>query len=292
MLSLLAIATLTQTVLRGCASAATSTIVPSAPSTSGEVHAIKVLREQLATAAGAQVDPDAPTAEALHGQVAAAMGQFARFSALLLEAFVPPAGADGGGEDLPRLEPLPALLPSGVLESSDALQLAKQWAAATARAAADPARLVARPAELPRLQLQYMPRDFATLTAQLHQRTCISCQHVPVEPALCLLCGALLCAGPHCRRERSAGEPIEGECTRHARQCGRGVGIFALVHQCVTLLVDETKSAYYASLYLDAQKLQYKPGIAPPPVALIHMIMLMAFIFTPIKASAGGCLST
>ena len=97
-----------------------------------------------------------------------------------------------------------------------------------------------------------MPRDFATLTAQLHQRTCISCQHVPVEPALCLLCGALLCAGPHCRRERSAGEPIEGECTRHARQCGRGVGIFALVHQCVTLLVDETKSAYYASLYLDA----------------------------------------
>jgi hypothetical protein len=48
-----------------------------------------------------------------------------------------------------------------------------------------------------------------------------------------------------------AGQLQEGECTRHARRCGLGVGLFALVHQNLTLLVDETRSAYHASLYLD-----------------------------------------
>ena len=31
-----------------------------------------------------------------------------------------------------------------------------------------------------------------------------------------------------------------------------GIGIFALVHQGITLLVDGTRSAFYPSLYLDA----------------------------------------
>ena len=61
-----------------------------------------------------------------------------------------------------------------------------------------------------------MPPDFAALTAQLHQRTCVSCGKPPIEPAICLLCGALLCAGPHCRRTKQSSEPKEGECTRHA----------------------------------------------------------------------------
>ena len=30
-----------------------------------------------------------------------------------------------------------------------------------------------------------------------------------------------------------------------------GVGIFALVHQCVTLLTDESRACHYSSLYLD-----------------------------------------
>ena len=96
-----------------------------------------------------------------------------------------------------------------------------------------------------------MPPDFAALTAQLHRRVCLSCGRVPIEPAICLVCGALLCAGPNCRRVRGADEPREGECTRHARRCGFGAGIFTLVHQCVTLLVDGQHSAYHASLYLD-----------------------------------------
>ena len=51
---------------------------------------------------------------------------------------------------------------------------------------------------------------------------------------------------------RKPDEPREGECTRHARRCGFGAGIFTLVHQSVTLLVDGPASAYHPSLYLDA----------------------------------------
>ena len=112
--------------------------------------------------------------------------------------------------------------------------------------------VVATAARLPRLQLHAMPHDFASLTAQLHQRVCASFAKPPLEPALCLLCGTLLCAGPSCRRPRGAHEKAEGECTRHARRCGLGVGLFALVHQNITLLVDGARSSYHSSLYLDA----------------------------------------
>ena len=61
-----------------------------------------------------------------------------------------------------------------------------------------------------------------------------------------------MCAGPNCRRERGADETVEGQCTRHARECGAGVGIFYLAHQCMVLLVDGPHAAYHPSLYLDA----------------------------------------
>ena len=107
----------------------------------------------------------------------------------------------------------------------------------------------------PKLQLHNMPPNFAMLTSRLHERTCLACGKPPqLEPALCLICGALLCAGPSCKRVKTADEPgrQEGECTRHARRCGLGVGIFALVHQGVVLLVDGARSSFYPSLYLDA----------------------------------------
>ena len=57
---------------------------------------------------------------------------------------------------------------------------------------------------------------------------------------------------PPRREDDSSDEPREGECTRHARACGNGLGIFALVHQGICLLVDGPRSSFYPSLYLDA----------------------------------------
>ena len=76
----------------------------------------------------------------------------------------------------------------------------------------------------------------------LSEGVCLACGKPPTEPALCLLCGALLCGGPSCPAwKRPLDGQREGECTRHARSCGLGVGMFALVHQCTTLLVAALK---------------------------------------------------
>ena len=71
-------------------------------------------------------------------------------------------------------------------------------------------------------------------------KNCIYCDTPPLEPAVCLLCGALVCAGPNCRRRRAEGEKKEGECTRHARTCGCGTGMFYLAHQGMVLLMDSS----------------------------------------------------
>ena len=42
-----------------------------------------------------------------------------------------------------------------------------------------------------------------------------------------------------------------GECTRHAKECGAGVGVFYLVEKCNTLLLVDSRACYYPSLYVD-----------------------------------------
>ena len=98
-----------------------------------------------------------------------------------------------------------------------------------------------------------VPGHFYALTAALNGRNCANCGAVPQEPALCLVCGAVICAARHCARHKpEAGARGEGDCTRHARTCGGGCGIFYLVHQCTVLLLHSAFAAYHPSLYLDA----------------------------------------
>lgn len=63
------------------------------------------------------------------------------------------------------------------------------------------------------------------------------------DPTMCLICGQCLVAG-----EKVAGV---GACHRHARNCGRGVGIFLLASTTQVLLIRGRWSAYYASPYVD-----------------------------------------
>lgn len=43
-----------------------------------------------------------------------------------------------------------------------------------------------------------------------------------------------------------------GECSLHSEQCGAGVGLFFLLHQCQILLIRSNRAIYYPSIYLDA----------------------------------------
>lgn len=68
------------------------------------------------------------------------------------------------------------------------------------------------------------------------------------NPALCLACGEVLCAGSECCRRRS---DSMGACTYHAITCGRGVGLFFLIRSSSVLLVFGPRSSYFGSPYLD-----------------------------------------
>ena len=42
-----------------------------------------------------------------------------------------------------------------------------------------------------------LPRHFDVLLCQLCRRECSACGRLSKEPALCLVCGAFMCAGPY-----------------------------------------------------------------------------------------------
>ncbi|CAI5746124.1 unnamed protein product [Peronospora destructor] len=68
------------------------------------------------------------------------------------------------------------------------------------------------------------------------------------NPAICLVCEQVLCAGTECCRRRSDGM---GACTHHAMTCGAGVGLFFLMRSSSVLLVFGPRSSYFGSPYLD-----------------------------------------
>ncbi len=59
-------------------------------------------------------------------------------------------------------------------------------------------------------------------------------------PALCLVCGQLLCSQSYCCQEVLGGEQV-GACTAHADRCGAGNGIFLRVRECKVILVSGRK---------------------------------------------------
>ncbi|ETV84443.1 hypothetical protein, variant 1 [Aphanomyces astaci] len=78
--------------------------------------------------------------------------------------------------------------------------------------------------------LQPLPPLYVHIYLQYCQNPvrCSTCHQVPAHPALCLLCGALVCCFSSC----CATEDGVGECTTHALKCGVGFGCFLLLRAC------------------------------------------------------------
>ncbi|KAL3663101.1 hypothetical protein V7S43_012041 [Phytophthora oleae] len=104
--------------------------------------------------------------------------------------------------------------------------------------------------------LRSLPRPYVKFYSELAKRRCQSCHQFPARPAVCLLCGMLLCAANTCPSIHldKGGYPDEanpGACTVHAKKCGRGSGMFLLVLEGAVLLVYWKLAAYVGSLYVD-----------------------------------------
>eukprot|EP01069_Polyplicarium_translucidae_P003952 Polyplicarium_translucidae@DN2456_c0_g1_i7.p3 len=77
---------------------------------------------------------------------------------------------------------------------------------------------------------------------------CGLCGTEPTQPAICLLCKALLCVQSDCCRVAAS---REGECTRHARICNGGQGLFMLPHIGMLLAVDAPTCGFLEAPYVD-----------------------------------------
>ena len=77
----------------------------------------------------------------------------------------------------------------------------------------------------------------------------LTCKHTgafPEEPAICLQCGTLLCAGTSCCKRDGI-----GALTQHVASCSAGHGIFFLVNRTHTVLLRGPHACYSISPYVD-----------------------------------------
>ena len=74
---------------------------------------------------------------------------------------------------------------------------------------------------------------------------CCNCNGTPSKPALCLICGTIVCAESGCCSENSF-----GECNTHMRKCG-SVGVYLLLYSTMILLLQNGKGCFWGSIYVD-----------------------------------------
>ncbi|KAL3679047.1 hypothetical protein R1sor_022003 [Riccia sorocarpa] len=110
---------------------------------------------------------------------------------------------------------------------------------------------IPRPVKTTPFKLMELPHLFQDLLQRYVKERCLRCGNVPDRPALCLLCGTLVCAITS-RPCACSSLNKQGECYRHAMACGAGVGVFLMLRRTTILLQRCERQANWPSPYLDA----------------------------------------
>ncbi|KAI9304397.1 hypothetical protein BJ944DRAFT_86273 [Cunninghamella echinulata] len=92
-----------------------------------------------------------------------------------------------------------------------------------------------------------LPYRMEQLIDESSRRVCRKCNSVPDDPALCLMCGTIVCARRYCCTEND-----RGECNNHMRTCGGEIGIYMVIKQCFILFLHDTGGTIMSAPYLDA----------------------------------------
>ncbi|PWZ03008.1 hypothetical protein BCV70DRAFT_9664 [Testicularia cyperi] len=100
-------------------------------------------------------------------------------------------------------------------------------------------------------ELARLPTDLAVLLQDTRKRVCKKCGDVPPEPALCLLCGEVVCFQSFCCQSEEDGE--RGECNQHTDVCGGATGVFFKIKSNVVMLLYQGNGTFhFLSPYLDS----------------------------------------
>lgn len=105
--------------------------------------------------------------------------------------------------------------------------------------------------------LVQLPNDFDRIFQQ--EVVCSQCQKFPTHPAVCLVCGQLLCATTSCCAKNG-----KMELSAHTEECCSGNGIFLFVKESTVYLLAEGLVLPYGSPYVDRhgeQDLQLVRGL-------------------------------
>ncbi|OCH94170.1 hypothetical protein OBBRIDRAFT_884943 [Obba rivulosa] len=78
---------------------------------------------------------------------------------------------------------------------------------------------------------------------------CGRCKTVPLDAAICLLCGTTCCLQSHCCVDQD--NQRRGECNMHTRECGGSIGLYFLVKRCALLYLYANNGTFGQSPYLD-----------------------------------------
>lgn len=109
----------------------------------------------------------------------------------------------------------------------------------------------------PTLQLEHphvyelipLPRELTKLIDYSQRRRCTRCREVPPDPAICLLCGELVCYQSFCCMDETQ---TKGECNRHLEVCGGNVGIFFKIKTNLVFLLYHDNGTFALGPYLDS----------------------------------------
>ncbi|XP_015779169.1 PREDICTED: LOW QUALITY PROTEIN: E3 ubiquitin-protein ligase UBR2-like [Acropora digitifera] len=103
-------------------------------------------------------------------------------------------------------------------------------------------------------RLMKIPMDYSELINEASLFTCPNSDGDDSRaPALCLVCGAMLCSQSYCCQTEVEGGEKVGACAAHAQKCGAGVGVFLRVREChILLMANKNKGCFYSPPYLDA----------------------------------------
>ncbi|XP_008481541.1 LOW QUALITY PROTEIN: E3 ubiquitin-protein ligase UBR1-like [Diaphorina citri] len=98
-----------------------------------------------------------------------------------------------------------------------------------------------------------LPDDYSELINTVSLFTCPNSDREDSRnPALCLICGDMLCSQSYCCQTELFFKMSVGACTYHSHFCGAGVGMFLRVRECeVLFLASPNRGCFMSPPYLD-----------------------------------------